>query len=385
MRAANKKFVFCADLHLDDGAWTTRPAIFGDSYYSFDQIVDYCITHKLPVILGGDVLDRKQNLARPIARLCAGLSRLESAGIPAYFIQGNHEFDRHIPWLLVHPWSQHVHQKTIDFDGLKVYSLDWLPRGDIQEALAKIPAGTDILITHQVWQDFMQNVGRTECDLTDVHNTQIVLSGDFHVTKTVTSNNAAGECITMHSPGSTCMQDMGESPTKYFLVIGSNDKKITVDLEPIKTRKVLRHTINTQDELDDLCAGKLLNEITALVAAAKEEDYPTEITTPLVRVKFAKDIPDAYLRVATVVGTQAHLFCEAIASKSTNPKIAAAKQKLKTDLLSVVAELTKGNDAVNKFAFKLLTSVDPAREIDTLLEAITADTCDEVANAITET
>jgi hypothetical protein len=385
MSKVKKKFVFCADLHLDDGAWTTRPAIFGDSYYSFDQIVDYCITHKLPVILGGDVLDRKQNLARPIARLCAALSRLESAGIPAYFIQGNHEFDRHIPWLLVHPWSQHVHQKTIDFDGLKVYSLDWLPRGDIQEAFAKVPAGTDILITHQVWQDFMQNVGRTECELTDVHNTQIVLSGDFHVTKTVTSKNAAGECITMHSPGSTCMQDMGESPTKYFLVIGSSDKKITVDLEPIKTRKVVRHTINTQDELDDLCAGKLLNEITALVAEAQEENYPTEITTPLVRVKFAKDIPDAYLRVATVVGTQAHLFCEALPSRGAKETVSSAQSRLKTDLLSVVAELTKGNDAVTNFASKLLTAVDPAREIDALLDAITAEPNSEDSCAIVET
>ena len=42
-------FVFCADLHLEDGAWTTRPGIYGDAYYSFRQIVDYCIERNFHV------------------------------------------------------------------------------------------------------------------------------------------------------------------------------------------------------------------------------------------------------------------------------------------------------------------------------------------------
>lgn len=373
MSTRTKKFVFCADLHLDDGAWTTRPAIYGDAYYSFAQIVDYCIAEQLPLILGGDVLERKQNLARPVALLCNGLSRAEANNIPVYFIQGNHEYDRNMPWLNVHPWADHMHEKTVDIGGLSVYGLDWLPRGDIQEAFTKIPEGTDVLITHQVWQDFMQKIGRTECDLNDVHNTDLVLSGDFHVTKSVKSTNAQGREIVMYSPGSTCMQDMGESPDKYFLVIGVDDtQRIFVEEQPLKTRKLIKHSVTTQDELDNLCAGALADEITAAVEAARADWVPGDIETPLVRVKFAKELPDAYLRVATAVGTRAHLFCEALAQK-TKKDTQQTERKLKTDLLSVVAELTKGDPAAYDFAFKLLTAVDPAREIDILMNEIDAD------------
>jgi DNA repair exonuclease SbcCD nuclease subunit len=126
-------FVFCADLHLEDGAWSSRPGIYGDTYYSFEQIVDYCIQHKLPLIMGGDILEKKQNLARPVAKLSRGLTRLQNANVNAYYIQGNHEFDRHAPWLSVHP-CQFTCTTPVQFDDVAVYGLDWLPKGEFGSA-----------------------------------------------------------------------------------------------------------------------------------------------------------------------------------------------------------------------------------------------------------
>lgn len=218
-------FVFCADLHLEDGAWSTRPAIYGDAYYSFQQIIDYCIEHRLPLIMGGDILEKKQNLARPIAKLCAGLTRMQDEELEVFYIQGNHEYDRNAPWLSVHPWPIHIHDVLYNIRGAQVYGLDWLPRGDIQTALAAVPENTDILITHQVWKDFMGEIGRTECELTDVHHVQTVLAGDFHITKVAESTNAQGKAIKMLSPGSTAMQDMGEQPDKFSLSSASTTAK----------------------------------------------------------------------------------------------------------------------------------------------------------------
>jgi hypothetical protein len=363
-------FVFCADLHLEDGAWTTRPGIYGDAYYSFRQIVDYCIEHKLPLILGGDVLEKKSNLARPIAQLCAEMDRMERAEVPLFYIQGNHEYDRNAPWLSVHTWPKHMHLNGLfDINGARVTGLDWLPRGDIQREFENIHPETEILITHQVWKDLMGNVGRTECELTDVHRVQTVLAGDFHVTKIVESVNAQGKPIKMLSPGSTCMQDMGESPEKFFFVIGRNTATSAIEWAPvnIKTRALISYRVETQEELDDICAGKLVREITAATEVAVANGLPPEIQKPLVRVKFDKHLPDAYLRVVTCVGEQAHLFCEAITEKNLR-QTTAPRDGVKNDLLTAVADLIGDTDSAYKLAAALLAAEDPTREIDILFK-----------------
>ena len=260
-------FVFCADLHLEDGAWSSKPTIYGDSYYSFKQIVDYCIEHRLPLILGGDVLERKQNQARPIAKLCEGLSRMQTAQINVYYIQGNHEYDRNAPWLSVHPWPIHLHDTGVQFGDAEVgiWGLDWLPRGEIQEALKQVPEDTDILITHQVWKDFMGSVGRIECELTEVHHVHTVLAGDFHVTKVAESVNAQGKPIKMLSPGSTAMQDIGEDQHKSFFVICEHEGEIVFTPKKLKTRKLANYVVKDAETLDELCAGKLSKDIEDMV------------------------------------------------------------------------------------------------------------------------
>ncbi len=301
-------FVFCADLHLEDGAWASRPGIYGDAYYSFQQIIDYCIEQKLPLIMGGDILEKKQNLARPIAKLCEGLTRMQAASLDVYYIQGNHEYDRNAPWLSVHPWPKHLHQQTALFDTVRVHGLDWLPKGEIQDALKAIPPDSDILITHQVWKDFMGNLGRTECELTEVHHVQTVLAGDFHVTKIAESVNAQGNPIQMLSPGSTAMQDMAESPDKFFFVINKKPAG-GFHFEPVqlKTRRFKNYVVKDLEALDSLCAGQLAKEIHELRGG-----LPPEIDKPLIRIRFDKRLPDAFLRLMTAVSDFGHIACEEI-------------------------------------------------------------------------
>jgi hypothetical protein len=355
-------FVFCADLHLEDGAWSTRPSIYGDSYYSFEQIVDYCVAHRLPLILGGDVLEKKSNLARPISKLCEALTRLQTEDVEVFYIQGNHEYDRNAPWLSVHLWPVHIHKRAIDIQGVRVYGLDWLPKGEIQTAFTEVPAETQILIVHQVWKDFMGNVGRTECELTDVHNVRTVLAGDFHVTKIVEGQNAQGQAIKMLSPGSICMQDCGEDPTKFFFVIGANDDgSFEFRPMPLRTRPFLDYTVKDQELLDNLCAGELINDIKA---ARSQVALPADIEKPIVRIKFNKQLPDAYLRLVTAVGESAHLFCEALTDKYTTAKKTTGRDGARNDLLSALADLIGDGSESYKLAAALLNAEDAGKELD---------------------
>ena len=383
-------FVFCADLHLEDGAWSTRPAIYGDAYYSFEQIVDYCIAQKLPLIMGGDILERKQNLARPIAKLCAGLTRMQQANVRAYYIQGNHEYDRNAPWLSIHPWPLHLHDSGVQLHDVGIWGLDWLPKGDIQTAFQEVPADTDILITHQVWKDFMGNVGRTECELTDVHHVGIVLAGDFHVTKTIKAVNAQGNPVQMLSPGSTAMQDIGESPEKFFFVISkTDDGQIVFEQQPLKTRQFLKYTVETQEELDDLCSGQLMTAIDEAVAQAKADGVPEYIQKPLVRVKFNKQLPDAYLRLLTAAGEAAHMFCDALADKARERPASASRATVSNTLLSALEDLLGPGTEEYKLAASLVSATDPNKELDMQFkqyvedtgegtDAITAPACEEL-------
>jgi hypothetical protein len=355
-------FVFCADLHLEDGAWSTRPGIYGDAYYSFQQIVDYCIEHRLPLILGGDVLEKKSNLARPISKLCEGLSRMQAKNVEVFYIQGNHEYDRNAPWLSVHPWPLHIHNALYHINGTPVYGLDWLPRGEIQEAFKQVPEVTKILITHQVWKDFMGEIGRTECELTDVHHVQTVLAGDFHVTKTVESVNAHGQPIRMLSPGSICMQDCGEDPSKFFFVIAEDDNGgFEFRPIPLKTRRFTSYTVREQELLDDLCAGVLTRDIKDM---CEFSGLPEEVAKPIVRIKFNKQLPDAYLRLVTAVGESAHLFCEALTDKYTTTKKTASRDGARNDLLSALADLIGDGSESYKLAAALLNAEDAGKELD---------------------
>lgn len=376
-------FVFCADLHLEDGAWTTRPGIYGDAYYSFKQIIDYCIDNKLPLILGGDVLEKKQNLARPVAKLCDGLSRMQEADLKVYYIQGNHEYDRNAPWLSVHPWPAHMHAQSAIIGGALVYGLDWLPRGEIQDALKQAPAGMDILITHQVWKDFMGEIGRTECDLTDVHHFQTVLAGDFHVTKVAEGVNAQGKPIKMLSPGSTAMQDISEAPEKYFFVICAvGGGRFEFSPHKLVTRAFLSYKVQQQEELDELCAGKLLRDIEhAAMNTASKAGRNADIVKPLVRVKFNKNLPDAYLRLTTSVGESAHLFCDALTDRQEMTQKPASRESTKNDLLQALVDvLGDGTDAY-KFAQEVLQAPNPKRAVEEHFRSYVKEAADATSTA----
>ena len=377
-------FVFTADLHLEDGAWSTRPSIYGDAYYSFAQIVDYCIANTLPLVLGGDVLEKKSNAARPIAKLCDGLSRMQAAGLKVSYSQGNHEYDRNAPWLSVHPWPVHMHTLSVEISGCLVHGLDWLPRGEIQEAFKNVPEGTDILITHQVWEDFMKGLGRTECTLADVHNVQTILAGDFHVTATVDGVNANGQPIEMLSPGSICMQDLGESPDKWFFVICAQPgARFHFERKALQTRPFAKYTVADQEYLDQLCAGALSADISHLVAQTTPEMRVAGIDKPIVRIKFDKSLPDAFLRLTTAVGDSAHLFCEALADKPGAQQTKNHNRDgAKNDLLSALSDLLGADSAEYKLAEKLVQAEDPSKELEAFFKAFFTE---EVPHAVVET
>lgn len=353
-------FVFAADLHLCDRLWVGRPGIFGDAYFSFEQIIEHCVAESLPLILGGDILDKERNFAKPIQVLCKQLDIMRDAQVPVYYIQGQHERNYDSTWLGIHSWPQHVHKQQFSIGGCKIYALDWCPRNEIKQELAAVPADTAVLVCHQVWKDLMGNIGRPECALEDVHGVTNVLTGDFHVTTMVNATNATGQHARLISPGSTCLRSVNESPKKNFYVVhdtpGDEFGPYTFAVRELRTRPIRIYTVPDVETLDTLCAGELLQHI-----AEMRIDLPEHIAKPIVRLKYNTAVPDAYLRLSTVVGDNAHLFCDPIVEKK---KATSKTVNTAADLLEAVIDILGADSPQANFARALLYADDPATEIE---------------------
>jgi hypothetical protein len=289
-------FVFAADTHLSSTVWIDRPDIANDSFFAFEQVVDEAISRKVPLVLGGDVLDKRRPDSATMLVVCTQMQRCQDAGIPVYYVQGQHELDRQTCWLSIHPWPVHLHKKQVIIGGHKVAGIDWLPVGELQAALDEIPADTEILVCHAVWEDFMGGVGRHDGKFADVPHVRVLLTGDFHENRVEFATGKSGQAVTVVSPGSTHMRKIDEQVAKYCYLIRDHD----VLPLALKTRGFVDITINTPEELAAVSSG-LRGGIT--IGPESDPRLP-----PLVRVTYYDDIPEVMPRVIAAMGSEACLF-----------------------------------------------------------------------------
>jgi len=94
------RFIHTADLHLDTpfkGLSEFNKALADKlkdaSFQAFRNIIDCCIVKKVDFLLiAGDIFDTEERSIQAQIRFVTELKRLSGAGIPAYFVCGNHDF-----------------------------------------------------------------------------------------------------------------------------------------------------------------------------------------------------------------------------------------------------------------------------------------------------
>jgi hypothetical protein len=349
----------------------------GDSYHSLAQIVDYCVEPgmNLPLIAGGDLFDKPDPDPVSVNVMCREMDKMQEAGLPVYFIQGQHERVRRNlgedhgrpEWMRVHPWPTHVHGQTFEIDGETFYGLDWTPKEHIEEAFDNIPDEASVLVAHQVWSEFMGGWIPSECELSMllVRAPQIkhVLTGDFHEhTEACYPAGADVDELTMYSPGSISMRSISEPSNKFFYHFRNGD----ISSEPghsmshhnLETRHFEEVTIEHEDDF---------HELSVLVNQGEHLDsLPEVIAKPLLRVSYLDTIPDVYNRIHATVGDQAYLFTKPVSEESDVPDITDAARHEVIDrglegALSLVIE--DPNDPVYQTALRLLGSDDPSNLI----------------------
>lgn len=367
--------VVASDLHLDKHAWANRPNICGDSQHAFQCICEYAVNAGLPLILAGDLIDKKANESQTPGFLVDMFDELAAAGCPVYFIQGQHEL-QDVPWacrIHSHPtWIDVCNNVSQPFDigGLAVLGIDWTPRDELQVWLDQIKGfdrACDVLVLHQVAEEFMGGITTAEMSFAQVPQAKLLIIGDLHESRLETHRGADGQRLHVLSPGSTNMRKIDEQPDKYFYVLHDN---LYVEKHRLPTRPVFAEGLLTEEDVD-----WFVDQYPALLedrAAVLTYKPSRLIATPLLRVSYAAGLQDVYDRVVRAVGDAAHVFFKELPSPAESEKTAeAAEFQTKFELQGLVGCLDMAMDEMMEpeaFAIcqKLLQSAEPAKTLSEL-------------------
>lgn len=381
------KILVASDLHLSDHIWKHRP-IFGDSYHSWKQIVQLALTLKVDaIILAGDILDKQTNQVNPIRELLAGLRELTDANIPIWFNQGQHEYQAN-PWLELHTegltWLHTTDVTTPN--GWTISGCDYQNETQLQSFLhSERAASADILVCHQVWKDFMGDVGKPQGKFDDIpDNVACLITGDYHEHIVRKHNN-----MLVLSPGSTHLRSVAEPAAKEVFLLTLGDVKnrsagIEVTNLSLHTRfcgRVSTQQFGASSRLNLTLAVD--NAIADMLVAAETyakglTHFPQDLRTPIIQVAHRTDEHDLVNQITAKYETQAHLFFKPMATRTeeTDESIlpyldASDKVKMLDCLDNYVDKQQK--PLVYDLALALLSSPDPEQALKRWIEEQTKE------------
>ncbi len=283
-------FVQSSDWHLSNYIWADRPLIFGDSFRAAQQIVDYAIIQEVPLLILGDLFNTKRPEPEAVACFTNLMDQMERSRVPVYVTQGQHELNRgSVIWAEIHGWPQHMNRRGFEIAGRKFWGLDWLPRGELQEALREIPADVEFLCCHQVWEEFMGSMCATDGSINEIPaNVRFVLTGDFHAHRIIQVGNK-----TVVSTGSTHLRAINEEyPKRIFIYDGQQFFS-----QPIINRELAAGIeIPTEESLVDFIKS---------VEHVQRRDPDRR---PIWTIRVRMDVPEWKSRLDAAIGERAHVF-----------------------------------------------------------------------------
>lgn len=345
-----------ADWHVRraDRIWYRRDEIHGDTGYSVSQVSDIADDYDVPsVFLAGDLFDMKLQQSDALRTMRLALDEFQEQHRHVFYIQGQHE--RSSPTLLsaLHPWPNYIHKMTIERSGYSIYGLDYCNPSEVEAELRAVPAGTDILVTHQVWKDFLGDKhGDAWFDWAAHANT--IITGDYH--RALTQQHQNKKII---SPGSLCMQDIGETPIKSVCIVFDDLSTETVRL---RTRNYYEATLNTDEELE-----RFLDNWQDHPARVPQANVPPNISTNLLRVRYRADLPQAKRRLEAAVGLSVHLFTDAVRPQVAEQITVEQERRLQAvmagGLEGCITEFYSDNPRVRDHAIRLARTTNISAEL----------------------
>lgn len=275
------------DLHLSSHINTQFPEMQGDSVYSFRQIINYCVEHKLDLALAGDICDVRHPGSAEVMTLCRNVEFMRQSGLEVYGIQGQHD-------MASPSWLEVAGAIPLESNGVELRSghmldgLDYRPRAQLLADLAEVRP-CDILLLHQMLKGGLPDQAGYDLESDDLpEHVKLVIMGDLHDTYSAPDHKPP-----IFYTGSTHMRRISETPGKRFLVIRGD---LSVESIPLDTRPFRYYRLAIINELNDC-----LKELSSF-DPNNEPKRPGNLSKPYVVIKYNTDLENAYERIATAAG-----------------------------------------------------------------------------------
>lgn len=310
--------VFAADLHLSSYIWSGRSDLYGDAEWALHQLVDIACERQAEwLVAAGDLIDKKVNDSPPIDSLGRQLKRLVDCGVQFGYVQGQHEM-ADPPWVqTVSGSSLHLHGKLTQIGPFLTYGLDYQRTSDIPDAFGAVPKGTNMVIAHQVWEEFMGS--RAQASMAVIPHAEYCITGDFHkfVSKTVTGKT--GQKLRCFSPGATHMRKIDE-PDEHYCIIWDDGKFVKKRLHSRPFRFI---ELNTVRDLDEFCAN-VKQDIEQITTGSPQ--LPVHIRKPIFKIKYRVELPEAQARILNAVNDEAFVFEEQVWPETESQQVSRQKR-----------------------------------------------------------
>lgn len=368
-------FLFAADLHLQPAVWASHPELAGDTWYGFQQLVDYCQRDSCDLVLGGDIFDSDRPDSASVLRFCQGVQQLQMRGLRIYYVNGNHDMVVGGP-----PWPAiggaiWLHGAVHDIGGVRVRGMDFMQRTQLAAYLAGVEfTDCSVLVAHQTWLEIAGKL-LSHGPLAAIRgNISLVLSGDYHVPVASRQITGATGAFQFMSPGSVSMQAITECTSKAAIrvmppVAGVESRCPVTTWVPLQSRPVMTYQIPDEAGLREFMQA-IKQDIAQTLINCRE--YPDVIRKPLCIVRHSPLIPGMLRKIESAVGNDVFLFARMLIGSSV-PEIEMSPERgLFSDLSQVVEETTPPGD-IRDGLMRLLRVDDVSAEVGKLITDYMAD------------
>lgn len=359
-----------ADVHMEKHPYADKRAMQWDASFGLEQVVNISIVEDIPhIVMAGDNFNVRQPGGDEVDMMMTHLNTAVSNHKLVHFIQGQHCMQP-VPWPSLFRWvggTRWIHKKSsrLVLSDLRIYGLDWTPPDMLPQCFDEMPE-TDILVMHQVWANFMPpgDKVKPECMANEVPGfVKMLITGDFHDHRSLAVTNRDGRPMSMLSPGPVCMQNLAENENKYCFVVYDD---LSFESRKLKTRRCFRYLLRDARDLEVFLAD------CAPVCVVPQEGVPDYITTNVVEVRYANDIPQAYQRIHRVLDKKVHYFIKPVPVSNAQGDIVLAPSN---DLLSMnqaIYALPGISDEDKAGAVRLHSSENPAAELSVMRDEFLA-------------